>query len=139
MSDKKQRASEKYKNLGGRPTKYRPEFCEKLIDHMAKGLSFETFGTVIGVDRATIYKWAKPENKHKYQGFYDAKRIAFEECRAWWEKVGNGLATGSKSVKHGNSAVWIYNMKCRFAKEWRDNPAEQQANVTINLSYNPDE
>lgn len=104
-------------NLGGRPTKYRKEFCEKLIDHMAKGLSFETFGTEIGVCKFTIYEWAKEENKHKYPGFSNAKKIAQGECEKYWETMGNLIARGD--MKNGNSGVWIYNMKCRFPKVWR--------------------
>lgn len=135
MIKKKPPAHAKY-NLGGRPTKFRPEFCEKLIDHMAKGLSFETFGAEIGTSRTQIYEWAKPENRDKYPGFADAKSFAQEECRKFWETVGGGIATGQ--LNKGNAAVWIYNMKCRFAKEWRDHK-ELPSNVNITLSYNPDD
>ena len=98
----------------GRPTDYRPKYCDMLIEHMGKGLSFETFGVEINQATSTTYKWLE-----KHEEFVEAKKIAESKCRAWWEKVGAGLATGNKSVKNGNSAVWIYNMKCRFPKQWR--------------------
>ena len=35
--------ADKERNPVGRPTKYKPEYCEMLIEHMSEGLSFESF------------------------------------------------------------------------------------------------
>lgn len=117
----------------GRPTEYREEFCELLIDHMSTGLSFETFGHEIGVSRSIIFEWAKdtPENKRKYPGFLDAKKEAEDACRSFWEDMGTKLANGN--IKDGSSAVWIYNMKCRFPKVWR--PKKE---IDVNARYERD-
>lgn len=43
----------------GRPSLYKPEYCEKLIQHMARPRSFESFAAVIDVNRDTLYEWVK--------------------------------------------------------------------------------
>jgi len=104
----------------GQPTLYKPEYCEMLIEHMAKGLSFESFAAITNTCDDTLYEWAKV-----HEEFSAAKKAAFQKCRLFWENLGVshimnesfGKGEGSKSL---NSAVWIYNMKCRFPKQWRD-------------------
>ena len=34
------------KRSGGHPTKYQPEYCETLIEHLGAGYSFESFAVV---------------------------------------------------------------------------------------------
>ena len=98
-------------NVGGRPTKYRPEFDEMLIDHMAGGMSFESFAGVIGVCRATLYNMSDAN-----PSFLDARKIGMEKCRFFWEKLGIGATAGK--VENFNATCWIFNMKNRFG--WRD-------------------
>lgn len=47
----------------GRPSKYDPSYCEKVIEVMGEGLSLTAFAGCIGVDRSTITEWcsAHPE------------------------------------------------------------------------------
>lgn len=104
-----------------RPTKYKPKYCKMLIDHMKSGLSFESFGAVIDVNRDSLFEWVK-----RHKAFSDAKDVAFEKCRLFWEKKGiDGLETtnyrkGNVSVsKSMNARIWELNMKARF-REWRN-------------------
>jgi DNA-binding XRE family transcriptional regulator len=92
------------------PSSYKEEYCDQLIEHMRKGLSYEAFAGVIGVSNKTIHTW---EGKHPE--WKEAKGIGFNACRIFWEKLGVDLATGGK----GNATVWIANMNNRFWK--RDN------------------
>jgi len=48
----------------GRPTTYKPEYCQLLLEHMDRGMSFESFAghPKVGVSRATLYQW-KEDNK----------------------------------------------------------------------------
>ena len=122
---------------GGRPTIYKPEFCELLIDHMVKGYSYESFAGLIGVSKQTIYDWEKANSE-----FLDAKKIGVEKSRLFWETQGiEGIYTtevftqdenGSTSTKKAlNSSVWIFNMKNRFKDEWKDKQeTELSGNVT---------
>lgn len=106
----------------GRPTTYRPEYCQLLIEHMKQGLSFESFGAVVGCSSSTLYEWVAAN-----EDFSSAKKLATEYCRIFWEKIAvdNLINTseqwgkGQAKSKALNSTVWIFNMKNRF--KWRDN------------------
>lgn len=95
----------------GRPTKYKKEYCEKLIVHMSKGLSFESFAADCQCDRDTLYAWAK-----SHKAFSDAKKEGTALCEKRWEEI--GMAGMAGKIKGFNAAVWIFNMKNRF--HWRD-------------------
>jgi hypothetical protein len=94
--------------------KYKPEFCQMLIEHMAEGYSFESFAKVAGVMEITLYRWTQPDGDWFKPDFYEAKQRAFAENRYFWESKGiSGLTT-----KEFNATIWVFNMKNRFG--WRD-------------------
>lgn len=97
----------------GRPTKYKKEFCEKLIEHMSQGYSFESFAAVIDVDEETLRTWVG-----LHPDFLGAKGIAFTKSRQVWEKILIGGTTGK--IKNYNATSAIFALKNRFPKEWRD-------------------
>ena len=41
----------------GRPTKYRPEYCDQVVEHMAQGKSLTSFASRIGVSTDCLYDW----------------------------------------------------------------------------------
>lgn len=96
----------------GRPTSYKKEYAERLIEHMANGLSYLSFAGEIGVAEATLYVWEK-ENPD----FLEAKTEGFSKNRVYWEKIARDQASG---LNDGNASVLIFNLKNRFPKEWRD-------------------
>lgn len=104
MTDKKIKA--------GRPSKYKPEFCAALIEHMRAGFSFESFAAIVNINNDTIYEWSK-----KNKEFAEAKKIAFAQSRLFWEKLCLENMHSSKEVSF-NTTLWIFNMKNRFG--WRD-------------------
>lgn len=113
----------------GRPSKYKKVYCEKLIKHMSKGLSFETFGPSIGVAKSTTYLWVE-----EFKDFSDAKELGTDMGRLFWESIGIGGVTGK--MKNFSSSAWIFNMKNRYL--WRDNPAEKEegdGSITIKMNY----
>ena len=114
---------------GGRPTKYEERFCEMLIDHMAEGLSYESFAGLVGVCKQTIYTW---ETQHPM--FLDAKRRGFEKNRLFWERAGlQGMFMGGKDNPF-NATVWVFNMKNRF--NWSDKTESvDKSDIKIELSY----
>ena len=96
---------------GGRPSKYRPEYCSQLIIHMAKGLSFESFGAAVGVNQDTLHEWAKVHTP-----FSEAKKEAWSQNLLFWEEIGIKGMTGK--IPGFNATIWIFNLKNRF--KWRD-------------------
>lgn len=125
----------------GRPSKYKPEYCQQLITHMSQGYSFESFAGDVEVTLSTLYEW---ENVHP--DFSEAKNIAFQKCRKFWEKLGidhvlninesSSNADGDRSSisKSLNSGVWVYNMKCRFRDQWLE-----KKEVELKVTNNPDQ
>lgn len=132
-----------YMATTGRPTKYKAEYCQMLIDHMESGLSFESFAAEVDVCEDTIYTWAK-----EFPEFSEAKKKAFSKNRSFWEKLSVKYIvnqsefhedkinkTKSSSSTSLNSSVFIFNMKNRFPKEWRDRQ-EVESNTTHNVNVN---
>lgn len=131
-------------NPVGRPSKYKPEYCEQLLKHMSEGLSFESFAGVIEVSNKTLYAWAE-----QFPEFLHAKEIGTDKSRIFWESLGinhiinksdsestAGMGGSSKS-RSLNASVWIFNMKNRF--QWRDKQPGEADVVVNNLTTLSDE
>lgn len=99
----------------GRPTKYDPKYCEELIDHMAEGLSFESFAGRIKVTFQTLYNWEKAN-----ADFFEAKRLG--EAMGLLQAERMGLA-GMHNPKEFSTGVYAFWMKNRF--RWRDRTPEE--------------
>lgn len=115
----------------GRPTKYDESFCEMLIKHRKEGLSFESFGAVVKVDRETLYEWAKV-----HPAFSNARKLAEQECLSFWEKAG---VRGMNMGKDFNAPVWIFSMKNRFPDLWKDKIETTSSPTTININIDSDD
>lgn len=124
---------------GGRPTKYKPEYCEMLIKHGQDGLSYESFAGVIDVNVDTLYEWEKV-----YPEFSEAKNNFRAKSLLFWDKVGiEGLWEVSQYDDDGNliykkklnTTNWIFQMKNRH--NWRDKTEvefEQKSAFKFNYS-----
>ncbi len=120
----------------GQPTKYKPEYCEQLIKHMSEGMSFESFGGILQVDKQTLYNW-----REMHSEFFDSYKKGLMISLAFWEKIGNAATLGK--VPGFNATSWIFNMKNRF--KWKDrietevggimdeNGTRQEIGLSINL------
>jgi hypothetical protein len=124
-----------------RPTKYKKEYCEALIEHGRKGFSFQCFGPSIGVWQATVYNWlnaVKKNGKPKHPEFLEAKKEADAQCLYFYEKQGRNGMMGTGNYKHFNATVWIFQMKNRF--KWRNEHKERgdENERVFHLAYKPD-
>lgn len=109
-------------HAGGRPTKYKKEFCEQLISHMGEGLSFKSFGAVIGVCEETLHDWCrdKPE-------FSESKRIGRDKQLLCYERLGlDGMHAG----KDFNATTFIWMTKNML--HWKDRQEVTSINKNIN-------
>lgn len=101
----------KVKKKIGRPTKYKAEYCEMLVSHMAEGLSYVAFAGLIGVSEDRLHAWERTNPE-----FLLSKKDGIAACALFWEKL--GLKGVNGEIKNFNSGTWIFNMKNRFG--WRD-------------------
>lgn len=73
----------------GAPSKYKPEFCEQLVEHMKEGGSIDSFGAKIDVARQTIYNWLESQAE-----FLDARKRGEAFLHQFYERLGRMIATG---------------------------------------------
>lgn len=104
---------EKKKGPGGRPTKYKPEYCEQIVEHMKDGKSAISFARSIDVCMATITEWASvhPEFSASY-------KKAMSYCEDHWAQEGLKGLWNHKDGPTLNTGVWAFYMKARFG--WSD-------------------
>jgi len=122
---------------GGRPTKFREEYCEQLISHMETGNSFWSFAGLIGVSMETLRAWteAHPE-------FLESKRIGLGKLLLFDEKLALAGSSGqlkrlarvetivdpdgnTRKTEHFEAATFaqtftIFKFKNRYPKLYRD-------------------
>ncbi len=103
----------------GRPTAYRPEFCEMVIEWGKLGKSKTWMAAELDVSKQTFYDWEKA-----HPDFLDATTRAMAHCQRWWEDAGQDGMRASLF----NSTVWAKNMNCRFRDEWTDRQEVTGAN-----------
>ena len=102
-------------NQGGRPTKYESKYCKMLQEHMAKGYSFESFGAIVEVCRATLYNWLD-----KHDEFKQAKARAFTMSLYFWETRAIEFLTNPKEHKGFHFGLYRFIMQSRFPEIYGD-------------------
>ena len=101
---------------GGRPTVYKPEFCDKAREILADGYSVLGFAGKIGVSKMTVYRWID-----QYPEFRDAVKDGQAAAASWWEDRLRDIAYG----KDGNATAAIFGLKNRGADVWCDKVAQE--------------
>jgi hypothetical protein len=102
-------------------TKYKPEYCNMLIEYAAKGFTWITFAAEINVSKSTLYEWLK-----KYPEFLEAKEIAEVRCEQFWEK--KGLKPKSKDFHFG-----VYKLMMTQKLGYTNKRTEEKENSVIIL------
>lgn len=92
---------------GGRPTKYKPEYCKRIVEHMADGYPLVHFAVSIGVAQQSLHDWAK-----KYPEFSEAMKMAKQAFEAKLYEIGlqgtfaDKFNTGPYSLLAKNYLGW---------------------------------
>ena len=97
----------------GRPSLYRPEYCERVIELGKEGCSPAEIASDLDVDRATLSNWAEAHPE-----FLTALMRAKIHEQAWFEKAGKAGMFADKF----NAQVWAKSVSARF----RDDYAERR-------------
>lgn len=130
---------------GGRPSKYKKEYCEQLIEFMGnktRPMPYEAFAGQVGVSREVLYDWerAHPEFLHakkvgralNLQAMIDigqrgmtgnlGVKSSDSEAEFVTDENGKSKYVGGKkknTTRHNfNAATWIFMMKNIHG--WRD-------------------
>lgn len=97
----------------GRPSKYDPAFCDKVIALGEQGASIDEMAYECGVSDNTLRNWAD-----EHEEFFDAFTRAQQASLIWWERKGrSGM---EKPTNEFQGSIWSRNMSARFPSKWRE-------------------
>lgn len=99
----------------GRPTDYRPEFCEQVIEYGQLGKSKAWMAARLGVSRQTLDTWTK-----EHPEFLDAITHALDLAQMWWEDLGQSYVLSKPGSASLNAGVYSRSMAARFPGDWRE-------------------
>lgn len=99
------------KHPGGRPTSYKAEYCEDVIDFGRRGKSREWIAAELMVHIDTLAEWAKVHPE-----FSAAITLAKQLELKWWEDAGQDNLTESGF----SASAWSRSMAARFPQKWRE-------------------
>jgi hypothetical protein len=88
----------------GRPSLYKPEYCEKVIELGKQGCSPAEIASEFDVDRVTLRNWAEENSE-----FFTALTRAKIHEQAWWERAGKNGMVADKF----NAQVWAKSVSAR--------------------------
>lgn len=122
----------------GRPTKYDPEICEKVLDLFKQGKSIRQICLILDISKSTFYLW-----KEEHEEFSDTINEGLDFSQGWWEEQGQqGLwFSNIEGAEKLNYTGWFMNMKNRFKQDWRDKQPEEEEKekepqkVVLELKY----
>lgn len=100
----------------GRPSKYKPEYCEKIIEVAKTGGGWAEWAVACDVDRPTLYSWGE-----QHPEFSTALTRAKLEEQVWWEKAGR---TGLGADKF-NALVWKTSVQARFREDYTERKVQE--------------
>ena len=101
-----------YPKAAHRPTKYRPEFCLRVVELGADGMGRAEIAHELGTNRQTLHDW-----EAAHPAFADAMTRARDAALAWWEKQGRKGIWGGKAF---NAQAYRLQVINRFPKDYRD-------------------
>lgn len=101
----------------GRPTDYRPEYCEEVIAMGEEGYSVVEMCAALKVVRNTmVIEWTRDHPE-----FLTAMTHAKQASQSWWERKGRDCLIMTPGQGTFNTGVWSRSMAARFPEDWREN------------------
>lgn len=111
----------------GRPTLYRPEYCERIIELAKEGKSVAEWASDIGVARSSLWEWCQ-----EHEDFSAAFMRAKTEEQAALER----LARENFGNKNFNANLWIKSAQARFRDDYTER-REIETNGNVSFSGLP--
>lgn len=114
--------------------KYKPEYCEMLLDHLSKGFSYDSFGGDIGICRATMYNWeeAHPEWKEaKIQGQKNGQKFFEQRLIA---KI-SGQEIDGIDLKKIDVTCLIFALKTRYWKTYSEKTQIEHTGENVSITF----
>ena len=110
----------------GRPTKYRPEMCERVLELGQLGKTREQIAADLKIGWKTLHRW---------EGLHPAFRHALKEARArslaYWQGIAQEIASGERKA---NALALIFALKNQFPDHFRD---RTENTVSVKHQFSP--
>lgn len=95
----------------GRPSTYKPEYCNVVIEKGREGGSYSEMAVACGTVRASLDRW-----KEEHEEFRAALAYARELSQVWWEEAGRK----NLSSREFNAQLWLKNVASRFRDDYSE-------------------
>jgi transposase-like protein len=118
MTEKKKKALAAKRPVG-RPSLYRPEYCEQVIELGREGHSYTAIAALLDVDKQTMLGW-----RDAHEDFSAALTRAKQLEQLWWEEAGRRALYADKF----QSVVWKTSMAARFRDDYTERKEMTGAN-----------
>jgi len=106
----------KEKRPVGRPSKYKPEYCERIIKLGKEGYSHAELAADLEVDKASMYRWAE-----EHEDFRTALHAAKTFEQAWFERE----ARSNMKNRDFNANLWYRSAASRFREDYTERKETQ--------------
>ena len=112
-------------NKVGRPTDYKPEYCEQVIELGKLGKSHAQIASELNCSRQCLYEW-----QSVYPEFSYAIKEARDHAQAWFENIAqNNLLS---PVQGFSASLWAKAVSCRFADDYTDKSKQE---ITAKITH----
>lgn len=100
----------------GRPTKYDPAHCDKVVELGRQGKSVEQISSALGFHYKTLLGWAETHPE-----FLEAMELAKQYEMTYWEDLASQHIVEVPQGSKLNTGLWSRSMAARFPKKYREN------------------
>ena len=100
----------------GRPSKYDPALCDKVVELGRQGKSVEQISSALGFHYKTLLYWAETHPE-----FLEAMELAKQYELAYWEDLGSQYIVEAPQSAKLNTGLWSRSMAARFPAKYREN------------------
>ena len=108
-------------NHFGRPTKYKPEFCNLVVEWGRQGKSKAWICAELEIVDQTYRNWCEV-----HPDFLEAMELSTKKAQQWWEDAGQNGMIG-KSI---DASIYSRSMAARFPNDWRESvKTENETNI----------
>jgi transposase len=97
----------------GRPSDYRSDYCEGIVEFCTAGYSLASYCHEIGVSRATLNNWAAAHPE-----FLEAVNRAKNARARWWEDQARKIAENGGAG--GQATIVIFGLKNHAPNDYRE-------------------
>ena len=95
----------------GRPSTFKPEYCERVQELAKDGLSWVEIAAELGVAYSTLKSWANEDNPEFLAAWERSKDLS----QAWWEKNGRDRTFNAEGF---SASAYAFHMKNRFRRDY---------------------